>query len=689
MITQMRLCLFIFILGSSLGINAQNIIFFPELVHNFGIITEKGGIVRYEFPFHNRSPYTAKITQVKSGCGCTIGTPSSMEVASGESANIQVIYNPAGRPGSFVKSVQIDFDVNGDPVSRFLNVKGFVADERYIDIPDPEDVRFAFKLAPYRAEVLGVSDTFFYQTEDFQTFVNDITYAIDEDGFVNVKIKITYAKHAGEVWANAFENRIKSSVRDALRTRMYNKYPAGFDVETIALPELPAGVLLKFEMYALKHTDFSLSESVITPIIKQGPAAGVKKLVPFEPPVNLAEVRYIPFSKKWFKTKNFSDYSNLERTLRTSALTGDTLILGSALYVPGFSVKEIGKKVKRAESFQKALVKSLVKSGVSDKIIYEQPLIVHTLEAPNFKEGFYACRYVRMLPWGSQFLIPDEDVWIERDVVYTEEAKLPVQNLPAYLKFLDKPGVRLDTSDMEFQRIMKLLMSRIQQGYPVKLLVESSSSNIPTNQKFDNHYVAALRAKESIILIKEWLAAKGFDASILQFESSVNLVQGPEYNPNHFQLNYYQQFQYIKLLPVYETTYNIAEARLFPYVIHFGFGFTELEADTDVFRAFCDHIASVIQKSGYLKLIIESSSSKVPTFIAHNNEILAWRRAEDARRKLMQGLRERGVDPMRLIILEERALVQGPQYKGDIWKNPEKYEPFQYIKLIPEAIVKQ
>jgi hypothetical protein len=236
---------------------------------------------------------------------------------------------------------------------------------------------------------------------------------------------------------------------------------------------------------------------------------------------------------------------------------------------------------------------------------------------------------------------------------------------------------------------MKLLMTRVAQGHPVKLMIESSASNIPTNQSFDNHYVAALRAKESGILIKEWLASKGYDANSLQLAPSVNLVQGPQYNPNHFQLNYYQQFQYIKLLPVYETTYNLKQANLFPYVIHFGFGFLELETDTDIFRAFCDQIADVIRKAGYLKLIIESSSSKVPTFVANNNQILAWRRAEDARKKLMQALRDRGVDPLRLIITEERALVQGPAYKGDIWKNPEKYEPFQYIKLIPEATVKQ
>jgi hypothetical protein len=108
-----------------------------------------------------------------------------------------------------------------------------------------------------------------------------------------------------------------------------------------------------------------------------------------------------------------------------------------------------------------------------------------------------------------------------------------------------------------------------------------------------------------------------------------------------------------------------------------------------LFNQFADNLAQSIRAQGFIRLIIESSSSKVPTYIHGNNAILAGKRAEDAKQKLMQAVLVRGADPMRMIVTEERAIVQGPDYEGDIKTNPYKYEAYQYIKLIPEHLIRQ
>lgn len=95
---------------------------------------------------------------------------------------------------------------------------------------------------------------------------------------------------------------------------------------------------------------------------------------------------------------------------------------------------------------------------------------------------------------------------------------------------------------------------------------------------------------------------------------------------------------------------------------------------------FIDIVAGLIQKNGEAKVVIEGSASKVPTKTFGTNENLSRQRMEDARSRLVEAVRARGLDPDNLRLEAVNNLVQGPRYQGD-FKDTEKYGKYQYVKL--------
>ncbi|MBP7409528.1 MAG: hypothetical protein KA941_12285, partial [Flavobacteriales bacterium] len=62
------------------------------------------------------------------------------------------------------------------------------------------------------------------------------------------------------------------------------------------------------------------------------------------------------------------------------------------------------------------------------------------------------------------------------------------------------------------------------------------------------------------------------------------------------------------------------------------------------------------------------------------NENLSRQRMEDARKRLIEAVQARGLDPNKLRLEAVNNLVQGPRYQGD-FQNTDKYGKFQYVKL--------
>lgn len=80
---------------------------FTDMTHDFGTINEKDGPVSYEFEFVNDGDAPLVILSASASCGCTRPEFPLSPVQPGKKSKIKVTYNPAGRPGEFIKDVKI------------------------------------------------------------------------------------------------------------------------------------------------------------------------------------------------------------------------------------------------------------------------------------------------------------------------------------------------------------------------------------------------------------------------------------------------------------------------------------------------------------------------------------------------------------------------------------------------------
>ena len=99
-----------------------------ENTHNFGMIREADGPVTFEFVLENQGDKPLVISSAKSQCGCTVPKIPKQPIRPGESAKISVTYDPAGRPGEFVKTIRVRTNEKGK--STLLKISGTVVPKK-------------------------------------------------------------------------------------------------------------------------------------------------------------------------------------------------------------------------------------------------------------------------------------------------------------------------------------------------------------------------------------------------------------------------------------------------------------------------------------------------------------------------------------------------------------------------------
>ncbi len=76
-----------------------------ERVHNFGKIYEKDGKVKNVFTLKNKGTSPVAISAVNTWCGCMVADYTRKAIRPGETANVNVTFDPNHKQGNFVKSV--------------------------------------------------------------------------------------------------------------------------------------------------------------------------------------------------------------------------------------------------------------------------------------------------------------------------------------------------------------------------------------------------------------------------------------------------------------------------------------------------------------------------------------------------------------------------------------------------------
>jgi hypothetical protein len=122
----MRKLMFIFcgfILAASLSAQSA-IITFEKNTHDFGKIKEQDGVATVVFSFQNTGDAPLVINRVQASCGCTTPSWTREPILPGKTGNITAAYNPANRPGTFIKSISVFSNADTKPI--LLTIKGDV-----------------------------------------------------------------------------------------------------------------------------------------------------------------------------------------------------------------------------------------------------------------------------------------------------------------------------------------------------------------------------------------------------------------------------------------------------------------------------------------------------------------------------------------------------------------------------------
>ncbi len=110
--------------GSLSAQEKQAVISAKETIFDFGTIKEVDGKVTHAFVIENTGDGPLVMTRVIASCGCTTPEWTKEPIAPGKTGDVNITYNPAGRPGPFVKTISIYS--NGKKGSYILTIKGKV-----------------------------------------------------------------------------------------------------------------------------------------------------------------------------------------------------------------------------------------------------------------------------------------------------------------------------------------------------------------------------------------------------------------------------------------------------------------------------------------------------------------------------------------------------------------------------------
>ena len=99
-------------------------IIFDKTEHDFGVISQSGGVKECEFSFKNTGSSPVVISKVTASCGCTATDYSKEPIAPGKQGFIKAKFNPNSTKGEFSKLITVLS--NGNPSRISLRIKGEV-----------------------------------------------------------------------------------------------------------------------------------------------------------------------------------------------------------------------------------------------------------------------------------------------------------------------------------------------------------------------------------------------------------------------------------------------------------------------------------------------------------------------------------------------------------------------------------
>lgn len=616
--------------------------------HDFGTILESNGRVSVQFPISNPNADTIFVIETESSCGCTSFVLEGKKLAPGKTVNLTVEYDPKDRFGKFHKSVKLVYVYKHTLYDVLFTVRGNALKAL---VSTEQNKIIDLKIQPfsmYPVSEYDTSYTFFPQLEEF---INALTYEIDQHGFATLGIDHISYTFSNKGRMDFLISKIKHRISKGLVERGYKAYQINFKATEFDFNFIPDWAMSEIRVFSLKYSDDEVRnyEVVKEQIINQD-----KHFV------------YIDLSES---AESFNVNTIVEQFIKISnlkILINDSIDAKIEIQFPYKFDRKKGEKM--ASKIKSEIEKYYMKRRGFELLEFR------TLYQTDSLLVFRAFQEIELEK-------EQELTFIEQEVNIIPPL-LPLAHY--YLRFDQKNFV--DTSDADIKRVLANAIIHINHGKKIQFNIESSISNYPKLDKQSAIYHARQNSKNTANLIKEFMSNRGVSNASYNF-SELPLVQGPAYSKK-YQKSFYERFEYLNILPTFSEIEEL-EIEQIKYMVNFNSNAFIIDSNATMFQLFMRGIIAEINQYGYSEIILESSSSKAPsrTAVYISNETISYLRAEETRDIMKNYLHRAGIDPNRLILMEERCLVQGPDYANDYFENKEKYKQFQYIKIIPKRLL--
>ncbi|MFI5204998.1 MAG: DUF1573 domain-containing protein, partial [Flavobacteriales bacterium] len=204
----------------------------PDPLYDFGYVRESGGLVYHTFYFENTGADTAFVKQVSVSCGCTETKFTQNHIPPGKKISMVASYDPLGRPGFFNKTIEVIF--SGDSLERsvLLILRGQVIQKEILPSGQTDRTNWQLVLKPYWGEMDGPFDYRFLEKQDFQDFMNDVTYEIDKEGVAHIQLEVLSQDEVSRNDWNLIYSSCRQRMVDELKRREYKSSQIFFTART-------------------------------------------------------------------------------------------------------------------------------------------------------------------------------------------------------------------------------------------------------------------------------------------------------------------------------------------------------------------------------------------------------------------------------------------------------------------------
>lgn len=621
-------------------------------VYDFGNIFETKGKVKTTFTLVN--PYmadTIQLLNVETSCGCTAILSKDTIIYPQSTINLEVEYDPKGRTGLFEKSIKIlSLTGQSEKNTLYLKIKGNVISEHVETVKNPELIDY--KVSPIYFYPITQYDTSYLDYNFITDFVNDLTYEIDYYKFSRVGFIVSIRDKSVLNDMEYLLRFVRHKLIRLLRFGGYNKNNIFYALPVFQIAnDFPKWALAELKVYSVSFNDDSVDESLIrTTNNQQAKKDTIDYTVSFKStePLNVDSV---------LSQVNFNK-------LNQYLLKNDILNLNVNLKIPESA------SVKQAQKFKKIINKQIYKSLKKSIGIQKKNLVLNYQEPMTHASTQY---YFQM--W------LDEDVKKPNVVDYQiKKDKIIQPLLPTYKQQIYSEDQQIDTVTTQFQHFWATLLMYHKINPNFKVIIEASTSHLKRKIETDQLYFSRQKSNKAKQLLKKMFFEQTNDTLNVEIR---NVLLGPEYNKREFKTEDYLQFEYIKLVPVFNQKRELPIKSMYPipYIVNYDYFFNGVDTTSLIFKKFADYLIYDIQTYGYIEVKTESSASHIPTDKYKSTQFVAYKHLNESKKRIFRYLKDRLIDPNRFLISEERMLVQGIPYSK---KTPVvRYKRYQYVTFVP------